>query len=258
MAEQEYIEFNATWSRRFLKEHANRYIFASQYAEGKRVLDLACGIGYGTQWLGRRAERIVGGDLSSSALFEARRHFTGSGIYYVQVDAQWLPFPTHAFDLVCSFETIEHLARPEEFVKECHRVLVADGVFVCSTPNKTISSPRDKRTSSPFHVREFLPGEILQIVREYFPHATLLSQENWWTWWDVSLARLAQVLKPLVLKAPGVVSLLRVITDYCCTEYRLESFSSVGDISGLQDVKYVPSPCSVNTRAPTVVVVASK
>jgi ubiquinone/menaquinone biosynthesis C-methylase UbiE len=258
MTEPEYIEFNATWSRRFLKEHANRYMFASQYAEGKRVLDLACGIGYGTQWLGRRAKRIVGGDLSPSALYEASRHFAGSGIHYVQVDAQWLPFSSHAFDLVCSFETIEHLERPEEFVKECHRVLVADGVFLCSTPNKAISSPQDKGTSSRFHVREYLPGEILQIARRYFPHATLLAQESWWTWWDVSLARLAKVLKPFVLKVPRAVNLLRVITDYCHNEYKLESLSSVGDIGRFQDPKYVPSPCSVDTRAPTVVIVASK
>lgn len=258
MTEPEYIEFNATWSKRFLKEHANRYIFASQYAEGKRVLDVACGIGYGTQWLGRRAESIVGGDLSPSALFEARRYFAGSGIHYVQVDAQWLPFSSRTFDLVCSFETIEHLEKPEQFVKECHRVLVPDGIFLCSTPNKAISSPHDEGTSSRFHVREYLPAEVLQITRRYFSHATLFAQENWWTWWDLFLARLARVLKPLVSRTPIAVNLLRVVTDYWRSEYRPESLSSVGDIGRLQDSKYIPSPCSVDTRSPTVLVVANK
>src|SRR5204863_6385381 len=95
-----------------LQEHLARYRFAKERARG-RVLDVACGTGYGTEMLG-----AVGVDLSLEALRYARRHPAP----YVAADAGRLPFGC-VFDSVVSFETIEHVSDPDRFVAECARVL---------------------------------------------------------------------------------------------------------------------------------------
>src|SRR5581483_3154364 len=95
-----------------LQEHVARYRFARERVRG-RILDVACGTGYGTAMLG-----AVGVDLSLDALRYARRHPAA----YVAADAARLPFG-RVFDAVVSFETIEHVADAGRFVSECARVL---------------------------------------------------------------------------------------------------------------------------------------
>ena len=108
-----------------LQEHVARYRFARERVRG-RILDVACGTGYGTAMLG-----AVGLDLSLEALRYARRHPAP----YVAADAAVLPFG-RVFDAVVSFETIEHVADAGRFVSECARVLKPGGVFLVSTPNR--------------------------------------------------------------------------------------------------------------------------
>ncbi len=139
-----------------LQEHLARYRFARERARG-RVLDVACGTGYGTALLGG-----VGVDLSLEALRYARRH----PARYVAADAARLPFP-RVFDTVVSFETIEHVADPARFVAECARVLKPDGTFIVSTPNRELWSPRSPKPLQRYHVREFNRKEFLEILKPF-------------------------------------------------------------------------------------------
>lgn len=139
-----------------LQEHLARYRFAREQARG-RILDVACGTGYGTAMLG-----AVGVDLSLEALRYARRH----PARYVAADAARLPFE-RSFDAVVSFETIEHVADPERFVAECARVLKPGGVFLVSTPNRDLWSPRSPTPLQRHHVKEFTKREFLQVLRPF-------------------------------------------------------------------------------------------
>jgi SAM-dependent methyltransferase len=139
-----------------LQEHVARYRFARERARG-RILDVACGTGYGTAMLG-----AVGVDLSLEALRYARRHPAP----YVAADAARLPFG-RVFDSVVSFETIEHVADPERFVAECARVLKPGGVFIVSTPNRELWSPRSARPVQRHHVKEFTKREFLSVLRPF-------------------------------------------------------------------------------------------
>ena len=60
-------------------EHWHRYHFASRFVAGKRVLDLACGEGYGSALLARRAATVVGVDVSQAAIDHARRTYPNLG-----------------------------------------------------------------------------------------------------------------------------------------------------------------------------------
>ena len=139
-----------------LQEHLGRYRFARARAQG-RVLDVACGTGYGTAMLG-----AVGVDLSLEALRYAGRYTERR----VAADAARLPFG-RIFDTVVSFETIEHVPDPERFVAECARVLRPGGLFIVSTPNRELWTPRSPRPLQRHHVREFNRKEFLRVLRPF-------------------------------------------------------------------------------------------
>lgn len=119
-----------------------RYAFCSQFVSGKKVLDIACGGGYGSYYLYDKGARFVaGGDLWAEAIEYATRCYgTGNSIQFFRLDACHLPFQNAAFDVVASFETIRYMQDPDQFVVECLRVLKPGGIFICSTPNQETTS----------------------------------------------------------------------------------------------------------------------
>jgi ubiquinone/menaquinone biosynthesis C-methylase UbiE len=104
---------------------------------GARILEIGCGRGIGLAELGRRLEpqRLVGLDIDSSFLEEAREHLdrAGTRAELVQADARRLPFPPASFDVVIDFGTCYHIAFASHAVSEVHRVLVHGGLFVHET-----------------------------------------------------------------------------------------------------------------------------
>ena len=162
------------------QEHTCRYIFASNYTKGKKVLDNACGTGYGAHYLLKSggAKEVVGVDISEDAVCYAKNGYEGENISFVCADALNLPFLNEYFDVIVSFETIEHLQNHHRFLSECQRVLKKDGLLVCSTPNKKIYSPYSEKPLNPFHFREFYPEEFYELLSKYFTIIDLYGQNN--------------------------------------------------------------------------------
>ena len=100
-------------------EHWHRYHFASRFAAGKRVADVACGEGYGSALLARQAASVVGVDVSPEAVGHARRAYEGvARLHFEQGSCTALPLETGSIDLFISFETIEHIHEQEAFLDE--------------------------------------------------------------------------------------------------------------------------------------------
>jgi len=160
------------------QQHIGRYIFAGGFVKDKVVLDVACGTGYGTRHLlTRGAKRVVGIDISVDAINYARKKYSnGEGLDFVHADAANLPFPVLTFDIIVSFETIEHLEDQGKFLAECKRALKSGGLFISSTPNKKISSPYSEKPINPFHIRELYPEEFRHLLRQCFANITLYGQ----------------------------------------------------------------------------------
>ncbi len=144
-------------------EHRARYHWAAQVATGKRVLDAGCGLGYGTEILSSAgAAEVVGVDLDAEAVEEARRRVNGAGDIR-RGDVQRLDFDDRSFDLVVCFETIEHVEGAPSALAEFHRVLRPGGVLLLSSPNPDAYPPGNEH-----HVREYKPGELVDLVCEHF------------------------------------------------------------------------------------------
>ena len=162
-------------------EHVARYRFARGFARGRRVLDVACGEGYGSAALARAgASSVVGVDASPEAADHARRKY---GVDARIGDAHAIPLPDRSVDLVVSFETIEHVERPADFVLDCARVLAPDGLLIVSTPNRLVYGEGDE--GNPFHRTEFDEAEFVGLLRPHFADVRLFTQfprsAAWWS-----------------------------------------------------------------------------
>src|SRR5690349_799341 len=111
-------------------EHVYRYAFASRFVSGKRVLDIACGEGYGAAALQKAgAAQVIGVDISEAVCLHARNKY---GIDARPGTAEQIPLLDRSIDVIVSFETIEHVPDPHRFLDECVRILVPGGRLIIS------------------------------------------------------------------------------------------------------------------------------
>jgi SAM-dependent methyltransferase len=158
-------------------EHWHRYVFARQFAQGKRVLDAACGEGYGSALMAGVAERVLGVDIAEPAVAHARaRYAAQSNLRFERADCTELDVPPASFDLIVSFETLEHVHAQERLLAGFARALAPGGMLLVSSPDKhTYSDVSGFRNE--FHVRELYRDELLALLRPHFPHIRLYGQK---------------------------------------------------------------------------------
>ncbi len=157
-------------------EHWHRYHFAARWVAGKRVLDVACGEGYGTALLAAHAAKATGADISEEAIAHARWEYASlTNAEFVSAPCTKLPLADASIDVAVSFETLEHIETQAEFLAELARVLTPEGVLVLSCPNKLEYS--DKRDfANEFHVKELYREELAALLAVHFPHARWYGQ----------------------------------------------------------------------------------
>jgi SAM-dependent methyltransferase len=149
-------------------EHWHRYCVVAPLARGRRVLDAACGEGYGTFLLAAEAADIVGIDIAAEAVAHAQMRYSAPNLRYVRGSCTALPLPDDSVDLVVSFETIEHLAEQAAMLEEFRRVLSPGGVLVISSPNKPVYSGEEPFENE-FHVKELTRDELQVLLSPGFP-----------------------------------------------------------------------------------------
>jgi SAM-dependent methyltransferase len=150
-------------------EHWHRYAFARRYAEGGRVLDAACGEGYGTALLGAMADEAVGVDIDADSIRHAQSTYGSARVRFVEGSCTRLPLPDASFDVVVSFETIEHLDAPDQprMLAEFARVLKPTGLLVISSPNKRLYSDARDYTNE-FHRHELYRDGLAALLGNTF------------------------------------------------------------------------------------------
>lgn len=162
--------------------------FARRLPPGARVLDLACGEGYGAQILADAGHVVVALDLEADVVCAASGRYRSPR--FVAGDAVRLPFADGAFDAVGALQTIEHLPAAAPFLAECARVLRDDGVCYLTTPNIAMLPATASKEFNPWHLRDFTPGELASELAPFFGDIRLFGQSL-----DESLPRVQTLLR---------------------------------------------------------------
>ena len=151
---------------RIAYEHMHRYAIGRESVAGKRVLDLACGTGYGSALLAQAGGQVTGIDISPQAIKAAKKLYGRCGVKFMTGDCFDLPFDDGSFDVVVANEMIEHVEDHDGLIAEVKRVLDEKGLFLVSTPNKPVYN-RNKPPNA-FHVSEMEIPEFRRLLTGHF------------------------------------------------------------------------------------------
>lgn len=254
MLSMEFFNPCQPFSQAAFQSHIQRYAFAAQFVSGKRVLDIACGSGFGSSFLKKSgAEIVVGGDISPEAISASRRNYKQKEVDFFFLDGSRLPFNDGSFDVAVSFETLEHIPDYERFIQELRRVIRKGGNLVLSTPNKSVFSPCLKRPMRAYHTKEFRSDELEPLLRQAaFSEISLYGQ--------LHANRLLQLRWPISFLLPSVPGgkLLARLAITLLKDSRLRApDSSIGKSTSLPlDPRYAVSPMRNNLAAGPAILVA--
>lgn len=144
--------------------HLARYQFALNFiSSSDKVLDIPCGSGYGVELLTSKNAKVIGVDICEGAIEHAKEFFKKPLNSFYAGDMQNLIkiFPNdHIFDVIVSFEGIEHIQLPTIFLDEIKRLLKPKGLFLISTPRKPHGSP--------YHINEYSLEEFRDLLSDKF------------------------------------------------------------------------------------------
>lgn len=142
----------------------SRYRWVAQDVAGKTVLDVPCGVGWGTSYL-KAAKDLQGCDIDEGAIQKASSSYSSIGSFKVG-GMDNLPYENNHFDVVCCLEGIEHV--PEDvgnlFFEEATRVLKSNGLLFLSSPYVESG----EHSGNPYHVKEYRTEEIEEKFAPFF------------------------------------------------------------------------------------------
>ena len=164
--------------REIAYEHWHRYAFASTFANGRRVLDAASGEGFGSALLARTAGSVLGVDIDITAIEHARaRYGAAANLHFEQADVTVLDHLADAsFDLIVSFETLEHVQAQERLLDGFARLLAPGGLLLLSTPDKRNYSDATG-VANEHHVRELYREQFEALLAPRFAQRELYAQK---------------------------------------------------------------------------------
>ena len=150
-------------------EHVHRYCLALPYAADRKVLDVACGEGYGSDLLAQVADSVLGVDIDAQTVLAAAARYQRANLSFMTADATSIPIEDASIDIVVSFETIEHVEDQAGLWREIKRVLKPEGILVISSPNRD-TYRAERSPNNEFHIKELSQEELEADLSRSFVH----------------------------------------------------------------------------------------
>lgn len=186
--------------------HTASYAFAKQFCAGKVVLDLGCGSGYGAARIAEHAEKVHGVDVDGAAVAFAQQRYSRDNVSFSRIEGgRVLPFADASFDVVLSFQVIEHVWDDGGYLREAQRVLKPGGVVVVVTPDRKHRLLPGQRPWNRWHVREYSRAQLEHKVGQYFAIAASLKMG---AAWDVAGVEIRRYRKTKWLTLPFTLPIL--------------------------------------------------
>src|SRR3954470_23713777 len=157
-------------------ENIQRFEFALEWCRGKRVLDAGCGSGYGAHFLGSNgAASVLGVDISTEAIDEARREYQSDNVRFEVRDLQLLDAkPLNAPEVIVNFETLPHLAEPLKFMDAAKSTLAPGGMLITSTPNgELVKTDEHGKPLYQYQHRTYSIEEFKSLLAAFFTDVSL-------------------------------------------------------------------------------------
>ena len=155
------------------QRHLAVYDWIAARVRGLRVIDMACGEGYGSELMARAGARaVVGVDANPEAHEHARLRYTSENLRF---ERDMVERFDESCDALVFLQTIEHVQNPGELLERFKTLVGPGGVAYVSTPNVlTLAPPGAERSGNPWHVYEYRPEEFAALCRTHFPTVQLL------------------------------------------------------------------------------------
>lgn len=155
------IDQSVKWSVETLQLHMDRYRFAASFITGGKVLDMACGAGYGAYAIATEKEGILQSvtavDIDDGSIAYAKERYAHPLISFVRADAMNFGEENY-YDAIISLETIEHLPHPTDFIRHLKTILNENGKLICSVP---VTPSVD---ANPYHLNDFTEKSFEQLL----------------------------------------------------------------------------------------------
>lgn len=170
--------------------HTASYAFAKKFCDGKVVLDLGCGSGYGAARTGEYAEKVIGVDVDRMAVAFAQERYSRPNVTFSKIEADApLPFPCDSFDVVLSFQVIEHVRDDLGYLAEARRVLKPGGVMIVVTPDRQHRLLPGQCPWNRWHVREYSGAQLKRRMGRCFDVEASLKMGAEWNIAGVEIRR---------------------------------------------------------------------
>ncbi len=211
-------------------EHWHRYLIAREQVAGKVVLDIASGEGYGSHLLSGVAASVVGVDVSAEAVAHATDKYSANNLRYIAASCTQIPLESQSFDVIVSFEMIEHIHEQAAFLAEVKRLLKPSGLFIVSSPNRPEYSEKTGYNNE-FHVKELDRVELKALLDVHW------SSQKWFA----QRAAFHSILWPLDAPADSA----RALAPDGSSAYPAEVYFIVMCSSNASVVTSLPSPLTL-------------
>jgi SAM-dependent methyltransferase len=158
----------------FLKQK-KAYLFASKNCVDKRILDCGCGSGYGSKFLSGYANQVIGVDINKEVIEYCISTHKATNLSFQNIyPNHHLPFDDNDFDVVVSFQVVEHIPDVPKYLFEIKRVLKNKGVLFITTPNRRHRLLPLQRPWNPEHLREYSLKDLYKELKHVFNEVKIL------------------------------------------------------------------------------------